>query len=157
MSPTTARNRLVDRDGLLEFLRPRHRGLLLTYRRDGGPQMSPVVMGVDAGGRIVISTYPERAKVRNARRDPRASVCVLSDDWNGEWVQVDGTLDVLDQPEAIDALVEYYRLIAGEHGDWEEYRAAMRRQEKVLLRLDITRWGPVARGGFPARLVESDA
>ena len=82
--------------------------------------------GVDAEGRLVISTYPERAKVANLRRDPAAACCVLSDEWNGAWVQVDGTAEVLDLPEALEPLVEYFRVIAGEHSDWDEYRAAMR-------------------------------
>lgn len=138
----------------MEFIRPRHHGILLTSRRDGRPQVSPVVMGVDAADDIVVSTYPERAKARNARRDERASVCVLSESFNGEWVQVDGTITVVDQPEAVEELVEYYRCISGEHPDWDEYREAMRRQGKVLLRLRIDRWGPISRGGFPPRLLD---
>ncbi|GAA2874871.1 TIGR03618 family F420-dependent PPOX class oxidoreductase [Streptosporangium fragile] len=152
MSPKIATNEVVSRDRLLDFLRDRHRALLITARRDGGPQASPVTCGVDAEGRIVVSTYPERAKVANARRDPRVSVVVLSDDFDGPWVQVDGTAEVLDLPEALEPLVEYYRVIAGEHSDWDEYRAAMVRQGKVLLRVTPERWGPVATGGFPARL-----
>jgi len=145
----------VGRDELLEFIRPRHHGILVTTRRDGRPQLSPVTMGVDHEGAVVVSSYPERAKSRNARRDPRASVCVLSERFGDEWVQVDGTISVVEGPEAIDALVEYFRSISGEHPDWEEYRAAMRRQGKVLLRVVIERWGPISRGGFPARLLES--
>ncbi|QYC45241.1 Putative pyridoxine/pyridoxamine 5'-phosphate oxidase [Nonomuraea coxensis DSM 45129] len=152
MAPNIATARRVDRPELLDFLRPRHHGLLSTVRADGRPQLSPVTCGVDADGRIVVSTYPERAKTRNAKRDERVSVCVLSDDWNGPWVQVDGRAEVLDMPEALDGLVEYYRCIAGEHPDWEEYREAMRRQDKSLIRVHIDRWGPIATGGFPARL-----
>jgi PPOX class probable F420-dependent enzyme len=147
----------VERDELLEFVRPRHHGILSTTRRDGSPQLSPVTMGVDPAGRIVVSTYPERAKTHNARRDSRASVCVLSDDFGGEWVQVWGTVEVVDMPEAVDALVEYFRCISGEHPDWDEYREAMVRQGKVLLRITIERWGPVSRGGFPARLLDPGA
>lgn len=140
----------VGRDELLEFLRPRHKGTLLTRRRDGGPQMSPVACGVDDEGRIVVSTYPERAKAVNLRRSPQASIVVHSDDWDGPYVQVDGTAEVLDMPEALEPLVEYYRCIAGEHPDWDEYRDAMRRQDKSLIRITIERWGPIATGGFPA-------
>jgi PPOX class probable F420-dependent enzyme len=142
----------VDRDTVLEFLRPRHRALLVTRRADGDPQLSPVTCGVDAEGRIVVSTYPGRAKTVNARRDPRVSVCVLSDDWDGPWVQVDGTAEVLDMPAALDGLVDYYRCISGEHPDWDDYRAAMVRQDKSLIRVDIRRWGPIATGGFPPGL-----
>ncbi|MBB2914476.1 PPOX class probable F420-dependent enzyme [Streptosporangium becharense] len=152
MSPRIATNEVVSRDRLLDFLRHRHRALLITARRDGRPQASPVTCGVDAEGRIVVSTYPERAKAANARRDPGVSVVVLSDDFDGPWVQVDGTAEVLDLPEALEPLVEYYRAVSGEHPDWDEYRAAMVRQGKSLLRVTPERWGPVATGGFPARL-----
>ena len=106
--------------------------------------------GVDGHGRIVISTYPGRAKARNAERRPRASVLVLSDDFGGPWVQVDGDAEVLHMPEAVEGLVDYYRCIAGEHPDWDEYREAMRVQGKSLIRITPTRWGPIATGGFPA-------
>lgn len=141
----------VTREDLLEFVRTRHHHVLLTTRADGRPQLSPVSGGVDEAGRIVVSTYPDRAKAVNLRRNPAASVLVLGDDWDDAWVQADGTAEVLDMPsaEAEDALVEYYRCIAGEHPDWEEYRAAMRRQGKSLIRVTITGWGPVATGGFP--------
>ncbi|MEU8377883.1 PPOX class F420-dependent oxidoreductase [Streptosporangium sp. NPDC048865] len=152
MSPKIATNQVVSRDQLLDFLRDRHRALVVTTRRDGRPQASPVTCGVDAEGRIVVSTYPERAKTSNARRDPRVSVVVLSDDFDGPWVQVDGTAEVLDLPEALEPLVDYYRSISGEHPDWDEYREAMARQGKSLLRVTPERWGPVATGGFPARL-----
>ena len=141
----------VDLDQLLEFVRPRHKITLMTLRRDGRPQVSPVTGGVDADGRIVISTYPQRAKATNLRRDPRATVLVHSDEWNGAYVQVDGTAEVLDMPsqEAEDALVEYFRCISGEHPDWDDYRQAMRRQGKSLIRITPESWGPIATGGFP--------
>ena len=149
---STATNTTVDLDGLLEFLRPRRKGVLATTRTDGRPQLSPVACGVDGQGRIVVSTYPERAKARNAQRNPRVSICVLSDEWDGPWVQVDGRATVITLPEAVEALVDYYRALAGEHPDWEEYRAAMVRQGKCLIRIDIERWSPLTTGGFPARL-----
>ncbi|WP_432742870.1 PPOX class F420-dependent oxidoreductase [Streptomyces sp. JH002] len=151
MSPSIATNTRVELPELLEFVRPRHRAILLTRRADGTPQGSPLTCGVDDDGRIVVSTYPERAKTRNARRDERVSLIVLSDDWNGPWVQVDGTAEVLDLPEALEPLVTYYRNIAGEHPDWDEYRAAMTKQGKSLIRITPTHWGPIATGGFPAR------
>jgi PPOX class probable F420-dependent enzyme len=144
-----ATNTSVGLAELLDFVRPRHHLLLSTTRRDGRPQISPVAGGVDPEGRIVISTYPDRAKTRNAVRDPRATVLVLSDDWDGPWVQVDGDAEVLHMPEAADGLVDYFRCIAGEHPDWDEYREAMRIQDKSLIRITPTRWGPIATGGFP--------
>ncbi|MBW0255076.1 PPOX class F420-dependent oxidoreductase [Cellulomonas sp. PS-H5] len=154
MARSVATNTTVDLPELLDFVRTRHHLLLATSRRDGRPQISPVSGGVDDQGRIVISTYPGRAKTVNAERDPRVSVLVLSDDWNDAWVQVDGDAEVLHMPEAEDALVDYYRCIAGEHPDWDEYRAAMRVQGKSLIRVTPTRWGPVATGGFPAEVAE---
>ena len=140
----------VELTELLDFVRPRHRMLLATERSDGRPQLSPVSGGVDSEGRIVISTYPARAKTRNAEKRAQLSVLVLSDDWNGPWVQVDGDAEVLHMPEAADGLVDYFRCISGEHPDWNEYREAMRFQDKSLIRITPTRWGPVATGGFPA-------
>lgn len=152
MARTIATSERVERDELLDFVRPRHRMVLLTERADGTPQASPVTGGLGDDGSILIATYPERAKTTNVRRRPRASVVVLSDDWDGPWVQVDGDAEVLDVPEALDAFVEYFRNIAGEHPDWDEYRQAMLDQGKSLIRITPTRWGPVATGGFPARL-----
>ncbi|MFE0875753.1 PPOX class F420-dependent oxidoreductase [Streptomyces smyrnaeus] len=152
MSPSIATNTRVGVEELLEFVRPRHRAILLTRRADGAPQASPLTCGVDAEGRIVVATYPERAKTHNARRDTAVSVIVLSDEWNGPWVQIDGEAEVLDVPEAVEPLVEYYRSVSGEHPDWDEYRTAMLKQGKSLIRVTPRRWGPIAKGGFPARL-----
>jgi PPOX class probable F420-dependent enzyme len=151
---TIATTTAVERERLLEFLRPRHHAILMTTRRDGRPQASPNTCGVDAEGRIVISTYPERAKAANVRRNPQVSVCVLSDEFGGPWVQVDGTAEVLDLPAALEPLVDYFRAISGEHPDWDEYRRAMQAQGKSLIRVTIDRWGPIATGGFPARLAD---
>ena len=150
--PRTATNDVVDREQLLDFLRPRHHVLLGTFRRDGRVQLSPVSGGIDEQGRVVVSTYPQRAKTANARRDQRVTAVVLSDDWDGAWVQLEGTVEVLDLPEALEPLVDYYRAISGEHPDWDDYRAAMTRQGKSLLRVTIESWGPIATGGFPPGL-----
>jgi PPOX class probable F420-dependent enzyme len=154
MARTIATTTTVGRDGLLEFVRPRHQAILTTTRRDGRPQMSPNTLGVDDEGRLVISSYPMRAKVHNIRRNPAVSVCVLSDDFGDEWVQIDGRAEIVDLPDAVEPLVEYFRNIAGEHPDWDEYRRAMVDQGKVLIRIEIERWGPVARGGFPPELAD---
>ncbi|MFL6142758.1 MAG: PPOX class F420-dependent oxidoreductase [Labedaea sp.] len=143
---------LVDEATLAEFIRPRHHAILVTTRSNGRPQLSPVACGLDTEGRIVISSYPARAKARNARRNPAVSVCVLSDDWDGAYVQVDGTAEVLDGADAVEPLVDYFRVISGEHPDWAEYREAMRRQGKCLIRVTIERWGPIATGGFPPEI-----
>jgi len=123
--------------------------VLTTFRADGSLQSSPVTGGVDAQGRIVVASYPQRAKSVNIRRTGKASVVVLSDEFNGPYVQLDGDAEVIDAPAAVEPLVDYYRAIAGEHPDWDEYRRAMRDQNKCLLRVTANRWGPVATGGFP--------
>ncbi|WP_328920541.1 PPOX class F420-dependent oxidoreductase [Streptomyces sp. NBC_00208] len=152
MAPNIATNTAVELDELLAFVRPRHRAILLTTRSDGRPQGSPLTCGVDDSGRVVVSTYPERAKARNAKRDERVSVIVLSDDWDGAWVQIDGSAEVIDAPDSVEPLVEYFRNISGEHPDWDEYRAAMVKQGKSIIRITPERWGPIATGGFPAHL-----
>ena len=154
MARKIATNTRVDLDDLLDFVRPRHRMLLITARADGRPQASPVSGGVDQEGRIVISTYPERAKTKNAQRRPEVSVVVLSDEFDDAWVQVDGECEVIDAPDSVEPLVDYFRSISGEHPNWDEYRAAMLEQGKSLLRITPTRWSPVATGGFPARLAD---
>ena len=154
MSPSIATNTDVDREAMLDFVRPRHRMMLVTQRAAGSPQCSPVAGGVDAEGQLVISTYPERAKAVNARRHPAVSALVLSDEWDDAWVQVDGTAEVLDLPEALEPLVDYFRAISGEHPDWDEYRQAMEDQGKCIILIEPTRWGPLSKGGFPPSLFE---
>ncbi|MGS0686011.1 PPOX class F420-dependent oxidoreductase [Nakamurella sp. GG22] len=152
MARTIATTTRVDIDELLDFVRPRHNMVLLTTRTDGSVQSSPVSGGVDPDGRIVIASYPERAKSKNARRTGTASVLVLSDNFGDAWVQVDGDAEVIDVPEAVEPLVDYFRSIAGEHSDWDEYRQAMIDQGKCLIRVTPRHWSPIATGGFPARL-----
>ena len=125
-----------------EFLRANHRAVLATARADGRPQLSPVTCAVDDAGRVLISTRETAVKTRNLRRDPRASLCVFTDGFFGPWVQVEGDVEVISLPGAMDQLVEYYRLVAGEHPDWDEYRAAMVAERRCLLRIEITRAGP---------------
>lgn len=151
MASKMATAAVVGLSELVEFIRPRHKMVLTTFRSDGSLQSSPVTGGVDAQGRIVIATYPQRAKSANLRRNPAASVVVLSDDFNGAYVQVDGDAEVIGLPEAVEPLVDYYRVIAGEHSDWAEYRRAMVEQGKCLIRITPRRWGPVATGGFPPK------
>ncbi len=153
MSRTIATAKTVGQEALLEFVRPRHHMVLTTFRSDGSLQSSPVTGGVDAGGRIVIATYPERAKSRNIRRSGRASIVALSDDFGDPYVQVEGSAEVVDLPDAVEPLVEYFRCISGEHPNWDEYRAAMVDQGKCLIRVTPQRWGPIATGGFPPRLI----
>jgi PPOX class probable F420-dependent enzyme len=149
MAPKIATAEEVGLSELLDFVRPRHRMVLSTFRADGSLQSSPVTGGVDQQGRLVIASYPQRAKSANIRRTPEASVVVLSDEFNGAYVQIDGDAEVIDLPDAVELLVDYYRAIAGEHPDWDEYRSAMLSQRKCVIRVTPRRWGPVATGGFP--------
>ncbi len=131
----------MDLDRARQFIGEHHGAVLATFRSDGRPQMSPVTMAIDADGRAVISTREPAYKVRNVRRDPRVSACVKAEgSW--EWVQIDGTASIVPLPEAMELLVDYYRRVAGEHPDWDDYRRAMEEQRRVVLRIDIERAGP---------------
>ena len=152
MAPRIASARHVDRAELLDFVRTRHRATLVTHKRSGGLQLSLVTCGVGPDGTVLISTYPQRAKVRNIRHDPNVSLLVQSDEWDDAYVQLDGTADVVDGEAAVEPLVEYFRCISGEHPDWDEYRQAMRDQGKALISVTVTGWGPIATGGFPPEL-----
>lgn len=122
-----------------EFLATHHRAVLSTFRTDGRPQLSLVAVGVDGEGRAIVSTPETTAKARNLRRDPRVSACVMTDAFYGPWVQVEGTAEIVERPEAIELLVDYYRRVAGEHPDWDEYRQAMEDEKRVLVRFEIER------------------
>lgn len=125
-----------------EFIRQHHRGVLMTYRQDGRPQMSPILVGVNDEGQAIISTRETAYKVKNLRRDSRASVCVFTDAFFGDWIQIDGTAQIVSLPEALEPLVDYYRRVVGDHPDWEEYRQAMFDEQRVLLQITIERAGP---------------
>jgi PPOX class probable F420-dependent enzyme len=151
MPSKIATSNVVSISEVLDFIRPRHKMVLTTFRADGSLQSSPVTGGIDEQGRVVIASYPQRAKSVNIRRNSRASVVVLSDEFNGAYVQLDGDAEVIGMPEAVEPLVDYYRVIAGEHPDWSDYRRAMLDQGKCLIRVTPRSWGPVATGGFPPR------
>jgi PPOX class probable F420-dependent enzyme len=130
----------------LDYVRSHHRAVLATTRADGTPQLSPVSVVVDHDGRIAISTRETAVKVRNLRRDPRAWVCVFDDAFFGPWVQVGGTVSILSLPDAMGPLVAYYRAAAGEHHDWDDYRAAMVRDRRCLILITPTEAGPSISG-----------
>jgi PPOX class probable F420-dependent enzyme len=136
----------VTPDEARAFLRDNHHAVVATFRRDGRPQLSPVGAGIDDEGRVEISSRETAMKVKNLRRDPRISPCLLNPGFYGDWGQVEGTAEIVDQPEALDLLVGYYRRIAGEHPDWDEYRQAMIDEKRVLVRFAIERAGPTVEG-----------
>ena len=129
-----------------DFLRAHHRAVLATSRADGRPQLSPVLCVADDEGRVLISTRETAVKTRNLRRDPRASLCVFTDGFFGEWVQAEGDAEIISLPDAMDLLIDYYRRVAGEHSDWADYRAAMVRDRRVIVRITLTRAGPDVSG-----------
>ena len=132
----------MDLDEARDYLRQHHHAVLTTLRRDGTPQMSPVLVAVDPAGRVVVSSRETAYKTRNTRRDPRAWVCAFPDNFFGGFVQVEGTVEVLSLPEAMEPLVDYYRSIAGEHSDWDDYRRAMQAEGRCVLAMTPTRAGP---------------
>ena len=137
---------MVDAQHVREFMRTNHRAVMSTFRSDGRPQLSPVTTAVDGEGRVLISSRETAIKVKNLRRDPRISLALINDGFYGEWYQVEGTAEIIEQPEALDVLVDYYRRAAGEHPNWDEYREAMIRDKRVIVRFAIERAGPNVEG-----------
>jgi PPOX class probable F420-dependent enzyme len=146
------RARVIEHDGVMnldkarDFIRDNHRAVMLTSHADGRPQMSPVIVGLDTEGNAIVSTRETAAKVRNLRENPQVTLCAMTDAFFGQWIQIEGTTEVVSLPEAMEILVNYYRDISGEHPDWDDYRAAMERDRRVILRIAITRAGPDVHG-----------
>jgi PPOX class probable F420-dependent enzyme len=136
----------VDPSRARDFAREHHRAVLVTRHADGRPQTSPVICAVDDKGRIIVSTRETAAKTRNLLRDPRVTLCLFTDAFFGEWAQVDGEAEIVRLPDAMEPLVDYYRMISGEHPDWDEYRESMERDRRVLVRVTITHAGPDIHG-----------
>ena len=132
----------MDLDEARAVVAQQHRAVLATMRKDGTPQMSPILVTTDDQGRLVASSRTSAFKVRNARRDPRVWLCVLSDEFFGRWVQIEGNVEIIELPEAMELLVDYYRSISGEHPDWDAYRASMKKEKRVIIRVTPTRAGP---------------
>jgi PPOX class probable F420-dependent enzyme len=129
-----------------EFIRANHNAVMATFRSDGRPALSPVTAAVDDAGRICVSTRQTAMKVKHLRRDPRVALSAFTDRFYGEWVQVEGTAEIVELPEALELLVDYYRSVSGEHPDWADYRSAMVEQQRVLVRFEIERAGPNVQG-----------
>lgn len=136
----------MDLEHARAYIRDNHHAVIATFRQDGRPQMTPVVCGVDDDGCVIVSTREAAYKTRHLRRDPRVSLCVFPDGFFGEWVQVEGNATVVSLPDALDGLVDYYRRVAGEHPDWDDYRNAMEREGRVLVRIELERAGPTKSG-----------
>ena len=136
----------MTRDEVLAFIRQNGRAVLGTRRQDGGMQLSPVLVAVDDDQSLIISTRETAIKTKNVRRDPRVYLCIINDGFFGEWAQAEGPATVESLPGAMQGLVRYYRTLRGEHPDWDEYRAAMQRERRVLLRIRVDRVGPSRSG-----------
>jgi PPOX class probable F420-dependent enzyme len=138
---------VVDIEGARQFLQHNHHAVMATFRRDGRPALSPVTVALDDAGRVMVSTRQTAMKVAHLRRDPRVAISVFTDRFYGEWVSVEGTAEIVELPEAMELLVDYYRRASGgEHDDWDEYRAAMVRDQRVIVRFAIERAGPQVSG-----------
>jgi PPOX class probable F420-dependent enzyme len=136
----------MDANAAREFLRSNHHAVMATFRKDGRPAQSPVTVAVDDAGRVIVSTRETAMKVKHLRRDPRVSIAVFTDRFYGDWVQVEGSAEIIELPEAMELLVDYYRRVSGEHPDWDDYRAAMERDQRVIVRFEIERAGPNVSG-----------
>jgi PPOX class probable F420-dependent enzyme len=129
-----------------EFLRTNNHAVMATFRKDGRPALSPITVGVDSAGRVTVSTRETAMKVKHLRRDPRVAITAFTDRFYGEFVQAEGTAEIIALPDAMELLVDYYRSISGEHPDWDDYRAAMVRDQRVIVRFAIERAGPTVGG-----------
>jgi PPOX class probable F420-dependent enzyme len=136
----------MDIAAALAFIRTNHRAVLATIRRDGSPQLTPVTVSVDSDDMVVVSSRETAAKVKNLRRDPRAWMTVMNDGFFGDFVQIEGQVTIVGLPDAMDGLVEYYRSVSGEHPDWDDYREAMVRDQRVLIKIEVSRAGPTFMG-----------
>jgi PPOX class probable F420-dependent enzyme len=132
----------MDLDRALDFVAEQRNAVMQTYRRDGSPQLSPITCALDATRTIVVSTRETAIKTKNLRRDPRVALCVVSRGFYGPWVQIDGEAEIVSLPDAMEPLVEYYRTLRGEHPDWDDYRSAMARERRVIVRITPHRAGP---------------
>jgi PPOX class probable F420-dependent enzyme len=130
----------------LDFVRTNSHAVLSTLRRDGTPQLSPVTVGVDTDGRVIISSRQTAIKTKNLTRDPRAWLAVFSPAFYGQWVQLSGPAEIVSLPEALPLLEDYYRSLSGEHPDWDDYRAAMVRDQRCLIRITPNTAGPNVSG-----------
>jgi PPOX class probable F420-dependent enzyme len=137
---------IMDIEQAKAFLRENHRGVLVTHRQSGELQTSPILIGVNNAGQAIISSRETAYKVRNLQRDPRATVCVFTERFFGQWMQIEGTADILSLPDALEPLVDYYKSVVGDHPDWQEYREAMTKEQRVLIRINIERAGPKRSG-----------
>ena len=136
----------MNREDAAKFVSSNHRAVLVTRRSDGELQTSPVTVGVDGESYVVISSRETAYKVRNLRRNPAATLCVFSDAFYGDWIQIDGTAELISLPDAMERLVDYYRRISGEHPDWDDYRNAMTQERRLIIRVSIDRAGPTKKG-----------
>jgi PPOX class probable F420-dependent enzyme len=129
----------MELDDALNYVRARRQGVLASLKSDGRPQLSNIVYAVDDNGTIRISATASRAKTRNFQRDPRGSLHATDDDF-GTYCVIEGDVEitpVATEPDdaTSDALVAYYRSLAGEHPDWDEYRRVMVDEGRLLLLL----------------------
>ncbi len=136
----------MDANEAREFLRSNHRAVMATFRKDGRPAMSPVACAIDDAGRVIVSTRQTAMKVKHLQRDPRVALSAFTEGFYGPWAQVEGNAEVVELPDAMPLLIDYYRSVAGEHDNWDDYEAAMQSEQRVIVRFAIERAGPTVSG-----------
>lgn len=129
-----------------QFVSEHPQSTLITHRRDGGIQASPVRVLVDESGSIVACTRNNTAKARNLARDPRFALCVTSDTWVGPWITVEGTAEFETLPVALDALREFYLKRDGKVAPADEFVSTMEAEERLIIRFHVERTAGTAPG-----------
>jgi PPOX class probable F420-dependent enzyme len=129
------------------FLQGNHRACIAVRQKDGWPQMTFVSPGIDLQGRVIITSRGTTYKIRHIRRDPRVSLLIFGEQYSGsKFVQIHGTAEIIELPEAMNTLIFWYKQVRGEHQNWDDYRKQMHDQKRVIIRVNIEKVGPQSVG-----------
>jgi PPOX class probable F420-dependent enzyme len=133
----------VDIPDAQRFLQQNHRACIAVRQKDGWPQMTFVSPGIDAEGRVIITSRSRTYKVKHLRRDPRVSLLVFGEQYSGsKFVQIHGRAEIIELPDAMDTLVYWYKQVRGEHKSWDDYKRQMADEKRVIIRVTIEKVGP---------------
>ena len=126
-----------------KFIKDNHRACIAVRQKDGWPQMTLVTPGIDAAGRIILTSRGTTYKVKHLRRDPKVSMLIFGEQFSGsKFVQIHGSAEVVDLPHAMDGLIDWYKTVRGEHKNWEDYKQQVTDEKRVLIRINIEKVGP---------------
>ena len=126
-----------------KFMRENHRACIAVRQKDGWPQMTFVTPGIDTQGRAIITSRGTTYKIKHIRRDPRVSMLIFGEQYSGsKFVQIRGTAEIIELPEAMDTLIFWYKQVRGEHKNWDDYRKQMHDEKRVIIRVNIEKAGP---------------